>query len=213
VIQVQAINLYIPSEIQAGLDSGVLIRAGSVVRNTLGRFVTFLDEAPETVESVEKAVRAAVSTKSMPAKPAMIVAGALVVATGVAGAVVYAAKERRAGKAAMPECVKNYNASLVRYLDAIREERIDADIIDQLISDFGAVREFSDESGSITLDLSTKQGEALVKLVADYTRQLAEANSIDLDELQGQAQDSGNGAVVDLLRHLAVQSTIITKAA
>lgn len=210
----QVINFYIPPEIQAGLDSGVLIQFGGVVRNSFGRIVKLLDQAPEPVESVEKMVRAAAGTKSMPAKPAMIIGGALVVATGVAGAVVYAAKKRRAGKAAMPECVKNYNASLGRYLDAIREERLDADIIDQLISDFDAVREFSDESGSsIKLDLSTKQGEALSKLVADYTRQLAEANSIDLDEFQGQAQDSGNGAVVDLRRYLAVQKKIFTEAA
>lgn len=159
-------------------------------------------------------MRAAAGTKLMPSKLAMIVGGSLVVAVGVAGAVVYASKKRRAGKVTMPECVKNYNASLGGYLDAIREERLDADIIDQLISDFDAVREFSDESGSsIKLDLSTKQGEALSKLVVDYTRQLAEANSIDLGEFQGQTQDSGNGAVVDLRRHLAVQKKIFTEAA
>ncbi|KMS74432.1 hypothetical protein ACM01_14205 [Streptomyces viridochromogenes] len=86
------------------------------------------------------------------------------------------------------------------------------DIINRLIADLDVVKAYSDEDGSVTLDFSTKHAEMLVNIVVDYTRQLAEANSVDLNELQG-GPTSENSAVVDLRRHLEVQRKIFTEAA
>jgi hypothetical protein len=138
-----------------------------------------------------------------------------VVGTLVAGAaVIVAAKKRRQIRnPQVLECFQSYNASLATYMEAVHEGRLELDIIDRLIADLDAVKAYSDEDGSITLDFSTRHAEMLVNVVVDYTRQLAEANSVELDELQKVALASENDAVVDLRRHLEAQRKIFNEAA
>jgi hypothetical protein len=115
-------------------------------------------------------------------------------------------KKRAERSLALPECVRTFGASWDRYRAAIRDKCLDVEIIDQLISDFDAVRQYSEEHRA-TLDFSQGQGKSVVKFVAEYTSKLADANSMDLGELreQAEAQEPGrNGAVVDLRRNLTV---------
>jgi hypothetical protein len=213
-------NIHVPLDIELGIIAGRFIREGSVVRDAVSKkFVKLLNEVPDTGEMVEKVADATVRMKWMPSKPVIIITSVAVTVAVVTGVVVHTVKKQAQRNMVMPECVKDFNASWGKYLDAIRERRLDVEIIDQLISDFDAVRGYSDDHGSsITLDLSTKQGEPLV-FVADYTRKLAEANSVDLSDLQNQEQeqeqsrDPGNDVVVDLRRNLAVQRKIFGDAA
>lgn len=199
-------SLYIPPEIEAGLLCGDLIRIGGVVRDRTGSIAKHLKEVSGPANGQETVRRVAVNLK----RPwVIIMATALSAAAVVATALIAARKRKQTGK---PECVENYNASLRAYLEAVREGSLDAGIISQLISDLDAVKAYSD-NGSITVDLSTVQSETLVNLVVDYTRTLAEANSIELNELQRHAPASENDAVVDLRRHLEVQRQIFTRAA
>jgi hypothetical protein len=101
----------------------------------------------------------------------------------------------------MPKRVENCNASLSAYLEAFRNEKLDADIVNRLISDLDAVKENFD-SGKITIDFSTEQLDALVKLVVDYTRKLAEAHSVELSELQEPEPDSEHNLIIDLVVNL-----------
>ncbi|MEV6028388.1 hypothetical protein [Streptomyces sp. NPDC052036] len=117
-------------------------------------------------------------------------------------------KWKQAGKREVPECVANLNVSLRTYLDAGRAGSLDASIISRLISDLDTVKAYSDNSG-VAVDFSTGLWGALVNLVVDHTRQLAEAYSVELEELQGKVTDSGNDSVIDLRRHLEVQRQII----
>jgi hypothetical protein len=159
--------------------------------------------------SVEKALaRVAAMLKNPRVLIPTLVAGAAVVA-GTS----YAAAQRRK-LAVVPECVERYNTSLGAYLEAVQEGRLDAGIIDHLISDLDAVVAYSDENGNnISLDFFAKQAAILVKIVVDSTKQLAKDNSIDLSELHEEAPVSEGGAVVDLRRRLEVQKKIFTDAA
>ena len=136
-----------------------------------------------------------------------VIAGLALAGTATTAAVAVAQKRKRA----MSERVRNYNGSLCAYLEAVRSQRLDAGIIDGLITELNAVKEYSD--GSITVDLSTKHFETLVQFVIDYTRQLAEANSVELDEPSDPSPTSTDAAVVDLLRYLEVQRMIFHEAA
>ena len=200
---------YIPPEIEAGLLSGDLIQYGGIIRNRLGQIVKHLSEISKSDDSKKVLERVAASLKS----PKVITTVAVVTLALATTAFMVVRKWKVGGKPAVPECVERYNASLGEYLDAVRTQRLDADIIDRLISDFDAVRAYSDESGSITLDFTTKQGESLSNLVVDYTRQLAEANSVNLSQLQIHASAPDDAAVVDLRRHLEVQRDIFNEAA
>lgn len=202
-------SLYVPPEIQKGLLSGEYIRYGGTVRDQLGQIVKSLSDVDVPTDSKRAMGQAAAALKN---PWVLTTVSVVVVAVGVTAFIV-GRKTKQGDKATMPECVERYNASLGAYLDAVRVGQLDADIIDRLISDFDAVRAYSDENGGIALDLKTKQGESLFNLVVDYTRHLAEANSIDLGGLQEPTTDSKNDPVVDLRRHLAFQRKVFTEAA
>jgi hypothetical protein len=210
----QAVNfvqpkLEIPTEIAAGIASGKFTLIGGVVRNAgSGRIVTFLKEAPGAGNSQKAMRRAAPILGSR----ATVVATALGTLTAGATAFVVVKKRKQAGKREVPECVVNLNASLRTYLETAREGSLDASIISRLISDLDTVKAYSD-STSVPVGFSTELWEALVNLVVDHTRKLAEAYSVELHELQGQAPTSGNDTVIDLRRHLEVQRQIFTGAA
>ncbi|NEB03865.1 hypothetical protein [Streptomyces sp. SID13726] len=206
----QPTYFYIPPEIEAGLLGGDLIQYGGIVRNQMGQIVKHLKEVPLPLSNEKVAAHVAGMLKN----PRVLIPTA-VVGTLVAGAAVIAVvkKRRQSRKPQLLECVQSYNASLAAYVEAVHEGRLELEIIDRLIADLDAVKAYSNEDGSITLDFSTKQAEMLVNIVVDYTRQLAEANSVDLDELQGVAPASENDAVVDLRRHLEAQRKIFTEAA
>lgn len=209
-------NIPVPPAIELGILAGELYRNGSVVRNVAsGRIFKLLDEVPDTGEMLEKVADATARTKWMPSKPVVIITTVAVAAAVATGVVVHQVKKQAQRSMAMPECVKNFSRSWDRYRDAIRDRSLDLEIIDQLIFDFDAVMQYSEgHDSSSTLDLSTKQGESLVDFVADYTSELAEANGVDLSDLQNQeSKIPGNDVVVDLRRNLAVQRKIFGDAA
>jgi hypothetical protein len=199
----------IPPEIEAGFRSGSLIQYGGIVRNRSGHIVKHLKEVQLPAgNDKEAAARVAAMLKD----PRVLIPTLVVGAAAVGGAALATARRRKL--AVVPECVERYNASLGAYLEAMQEGRLDAGIIDQLISDLDAVVAYSDENGNnISLDFSTKQAAILVKAVVDSTNQLAKENAIDLSELREGAPASEGGAVVDLRPQLEVQRKIFTDAA
>lgn len=206
----QPTSFYIPPEIEAGLLRGDLIRYGGIVRNQMGQIVKHLKEVPLPVSNEKALARVSGMLKN----PRILIPAAIVTTVAAGAAVIVAAKKRKqAGNPEVPGCVQSYNASLAAYVEAVHEGRLELGIIDRLIAELDAVKAYSVEDGSITLDFSTKHAEMLVNIVVDYTRKLAEANSIDLNELQGVAPASENDDVVDLRSHLEVQRKIFTEAA
>lgn len=204
-------TFFIPPAIQAGLESGDLFKNGSVVRNQLGRIVKLLDEIPMPSSEDQKAVARGAHLLRNPRilVPTLVVG---TVAAGTAAVVVARNWWQRAAASEVPECVESYNASLATYLEAVQEGRLDANIIDRLLSDLDAVSNYSDQDGkTITLDLSSKHAATLVRIVIDSTRQLADENSIEVPELQQSTPEAAS--VVDLRRYLEAQKKIFTDVA
>lgn len=212
------VTLAIPATIQAGLDSGELVRWGGTIRDKAGLIVAFLDDAPSNPSLAEAFLkRSATAVKWVPARPAMIVGGVLV----AAGAVAVFAKRIQGSEFPAPACVAAYNTSLSRYLNAARDGDLEADAIGQLIADLDAVRAYVDGSGRrINLDFGNKRGQELFELVAEYSTKLADANGRDLTQLLeqgratdlGQRQDSEDEAFEKLRRHLVAQMKILRDA-
>jgi hypothetical protein len=198
----------IPPEIEAGLRRGDLVQYGGVVRDLSGQIVKHLDEVTLPVGDGKATAGFAAILKN----PRVLIATVLAGAAAVGGLSFAAARRRKL--ASVPECVERYNSSLAAYLEAVQEGRLEVGIIRHLISDLDAVVAYSNENGSnISLDFSTEQAAILVKIVVDSTRQLAEANSIDLRKLHEEAPASEGGAVVPLRGHLGVQKRIFADAA
>ncbi|MGE9783177.1 hypothetical protein [Janibacter sp. G368] len=111
-----------------------------------------------------------------------------------------------------PECVSNYNASMAAYLKAIWGGSLDPDLIARLISDLDALKENAD-SGTISLELSVQDSEQLVRLIAGYTSKLADANAVDVGDLEAVESDSPDAAIIDMRRYLELQKKIFAESA
>jgi hypothetical protein len=211
-------RLYVPPEILTGLASGELMRIGSVVRNTAGHIVKHLDEVPNLPVQQETARRAALSLKHLgrllDLKDPRIIAGAIVISTAAAGGVLYfvTRKQKDPAGSELSQRVKDYTASLTAYVEAVRDGTLDVGIINRLISDLDAVKDQS-EDGRIVLDFSADQAADLVNLIVTYTQELAQANAVDLNELQERLPAPGGASIVDLRRHLEAQRHIFGEAA
>jgi hypothetical protein len=207
-VVIQQVTYDIPPDIWVGLKSGEFSRFGSVVRNRK-EIITHLKEVSLPGASQEGEMRRIAAGLKHPKAIAAIGLGTVI----LGGLVIFAARKRKQDpKPRMPNCVENYNASLGAYLEAVRSGNLDADIINRLISDLSTVKENSD-SGNIAIDFSTEQSDTLVQIVVDYTRKLAEANSIELSDLPELAPDSEENVIIDLHRHLEVQKQIFDGAA
>ncbi|MFB2573462.1 hypothetical protein [Micrococcus sp. IITD107] len=214
-------NFIIPPELESGLLSGDLIQWGGVVRDLSGRIVKHLKEAqlPDTageslaVRVASSAVKSQSDLAGNLKNPWVIIPAALA-GTVVAGAAVYVAvkKYRQASQAEVPECVVSYNSSLRTYLEAVSEGRLDAKIIENLISDLDDVLAYEDEDGTISLNFSSKHAETLVEIVVNSTKQLIEDNDLDLDKLEDEVPASESDNVVDLRRYLEIQQRIFSDA-
>jgi hypothetical protein len=202
----------VPLDIAKGLMTGELKMLGTAaVRNRTG-IEAHIREVARTVSDGKDPMPASLA-KSFK-NPRFVVIGLGVVAVAAVGGGVagWAAKKKRSAKPEVPECVANYNDSLRAYLEAIGSGSLDTDLLTRLISDLDAVKENSD-SGRIALEFSVNESDALVKLVADYTSKLAEANSVELGLLEATASGSTDSPVVDLRRYLEAQRQIFDKSA
>ncbi|THG33258.1 hypothetical protein [Naasia lichenicola] len=196
---VHSVAFVIPPEIQAGLLTGDLIRYGGVVRNIAGQLVIHLKEVPLTQSGRETARRMSGTVRN----PYVLAAAGLgvVVISGIAGLVLR--KHRRA-----QSLVDRYNASFAAYLEAAQGGALEQSSIERLIADLDAVIAAA-AGGKVTLGLSTKRSDTLVNLIADYTRQLAVANAVQLPAAIAPRANS----VVSLRGYLEMQRQIFRDAA
>lgn len=202
---IENMNILVPPIIQAGIDSGDLVRTGSVVRDQGGRIVKQLQEVFPPAEVGNALTRAATALN----KPQvyLVVAGVSVLAVG--GVVAYNARQK-AKQRVVEELMASYYSSMSTYLRAGQKGNLNSELLDQLISDLDAVRENLDSSGRFRLDLVAHEGEVLLGLVIANTNMLATAHSVELGpELRAPEQDR----VLDLRRHLEVQRKIFHDAA
>ncbi|MEV7040442.1 hypothetical protein [Amycolatopsis sp. NPDC051061] len=142
-------------------------------------------------------------------KPVVIAGLATLAVVGTVAAAVPLVRKRNR---ALSECVKNCNDSLRAYLEGVRDQSLDVEIIDRLIADLDAVKAYS-ENGNITVDFSAEQYKTLVQVVIDYTQQLAQANSFDLVESPESTPISTGAPVVDPRLYLEIQRRIFNNAA
>jgi hypothetical protein len=205
--------LDIPQNILEGLLSGELVRHGGVVRNLAGQVVKHLDEVPIPVNNQESNLLRIADMLKKHKVGIIIGIGVVIVAGGVALFVADKNKKNKQNAAPeIPEYIEGYNTALCAYLDAVRNGTLDVDTINNLLVSLERVKENND-GDKIKIDFSTEQSDTLVNLVFDYTRKLAEANSIEVGELDEPVFDSAENAMQALQRYLQTQKRIFEEAA
>jgi len=119
-------------------------------------------------------------------------------------------KNKKSAVPKMPKCVVDFNNSLCVYLEAVRNGNLDMDTITGLMSDLDEVKENYD-SGKINIDFSTGQLNTLINLIFNYTRELAEANFVELNGLEEPISAHKDNTIVNLQYYLEFQKQIFEK--
>ena len=193
--------------------SGELVRHGGVVRNLAGQVVKHLDEVPIPVKNQESSMLRIADMLKKHKVGIIIGFGVVIVAGGVALLVADKNKKSKQNSTpAIPDYIEDYNTALCAYLDAVRNGSLDIDIINCLLINLDRVKE-NIYDNKIKIDFSTEQLETLVNLMFDYTRKLAEANSIEVSELNEPVFDSAEKAMLTLQHYLQTQKQIFEEAA
>jgi len=203
----------VPLDIAKGLATGELSTLGTAAVRSSKHITAHIHEVSRTIGDVDNATSSAIA-KSLK-NPKFIVIGMGVVAVAAVGAGVAAwamSRKPQEAQPEVPECVAHYNASLAAYLGAVGSGSLDVDLITRLIEDLDALWENVD-SGTISLVLSVEESDKLVRLMADYTSQLADANSVEMSSLDGTDSGSTEGVIVDMRRYLMAQREIFDRTA
>lgn len=194
----------VPDDVYEGLMNGTLSNFGSVVRDSKG-IVTHLKQADLPLQEVKEGAKALVKNKKL-----MIVGGAVLLVTGaVAGGVTIAnsVKKKKAEKRT-PLVIKEFNTAFGEYLDAINKSKLDDTIISNLISKIEALQSAT-EQGEIEMDYSSDQVKAFIKLITNYTKQLAKANDYSVRNIKVKDKSP----ILELNNCLNIQKDIFDKVA
>lgn len=171
-----------------------------------GRIYKHLTELVPSPEKAEEAF------KNMKLNPRVVVSVVAVVAVAGGGAT-NLVKKRKDSKPVpvedLPECITNFVASLRAYIAAGREGALDARIVERLLEDLDAIKTFSDEGNEVKISLDDLV--PLFDMVIAHTPRLAEAYNIEVEDLDEQ-DDSDDGVVVFLRRHLQARKEILAEA-
>jgi hypothetical protein len=197
------VPLDVPDDIFAGLETGELTRYGGVVRDAAGSIVKHLQDGLFSEGTADKATGGKSSK--------IVVAGLAVAAVAAVGVAVYRVVTGRKQIAEAPECVRKFTTSLGAYLDAARAGNLGVDDLELVIADLDAVEAESD-SGRISVDFAVDRWQELIRLVAEHTRKLAEANDVRASDLHELSYPSDGNVIVDLRRYLEAQRKIYRNA-
>lgn len=202
----------VPVDIAKGLATGELSMLGTAAVRNSKHIAAHIREVSRTISDGDDAVSGAIAQGFK--NPKFIIIGLGVVAfAAVGGGVAWAiSRKQQEAQPAVPECVTNYNASLAAYLGAIGSESLSAELVTRLISDLDALKENA-ESGTIAIELSVVESEALIALVADYTSKFAEANAVSPSALEEANSESTGSTVIELRRYLEAQCQIFDESA
>ncbi|MBQ6180196.1 MAG: hypothetical protein IJK31_00730 [Ruminococcus sp.] len=221
VIQV---NFIIPPEIEQGLDNNTLIRYGGVVRNPDGQFVTFLSEDDnsdnndncmsdlknENTKSASNDGNAIIvsGTDSIRKKLSSflknnktIIAGALVV-VAVAGITYVVIKNKSKNDKKESSYVSDFNKSLKRYFNEIKNANLTEKTIDALISSIDNLRNIEGAGGE-TITILIENSDLLIEMVENYTKKFVEANNHSFEK----ADDSDN-EFDSIIHYLSLQKEV-----
>lgn len=198
------VDYSVPPKIAAGLASGEFQRFGSVIRDSQ-RITTHLKEVGRT--SSKMSASGGLFGGGVKSAGSIVAIGIGVI--GVIGGAVYLAKahKRDASKSLKLELVERYNASLLSYLEAITSGAlVEANLTDLR----AAVEEISalNREGEIAVELSQEHSEALNTLLGDFTRKLAEANSVSVGQLPEPTPGTTEKLLEDINMYLDAQQKI-----
>ncbi len=204
IMAVTQIAFDIPPEIQAGIDAGVLLRFGGVVRDKAGQIVKHLEEVsiPEANSSAGE------NTVIQFAKKNKYFIIGTAIAAIAAGVIYVVVKNKKNKEERIPKCVADFNESFAEYVDSIKMGAVSEKKIDKVMIALEEIKR-NQEKETITITFSVENISLLLGMVRDYTVKFAEANSFEIQEEDIKEYDEIDG----LQHYLKIQKQIFEKCA
>ncbi len=202
---VEQIAFEIPPVIQKGIDDGVLIRVGGVVRNKAGQIIKHLEEVPihkgDSNASKNKIIEFAQKNKSF-------LIGTIIVTAITAGITYVVVRNKKDEEVNIPKCVADFNEVFTEYIDSIRKGAINEEKIDKVMKALEEIK-MNQKNGNISITFSVENANILLNIVSNYTIKFVEAN---LSEMPEDCFDKENQ--IDSLQHyLKIQKQIFERCA
>lgn len=227
------VELEVPDDVYMALLNGDLIRRGGVVRDAAGQIVIHLKEVGAVDEEAGKAVaaKAAAMAKQNKAlikqnqqlaeraamlakqnKVILVGVGVVVAAAAVGGAIAHVIKGcKKKEDELLSEVESSFNAAMKTYLDSLRGGELNEVALAEVIANVDEVKNGLD-GGTLTIDFTDGQLDALVAMLKDYTERLAKANKVELmDPPTSYSTEEASNVI--LLRHYLGEQQKILKAA
>ena len=225
--------LEVPDDVYVALLNGDLIRRGGVVRDATGQIVVHLKEVGLVDEEAGKAAagKAAAMAKQNKAllrqnqqlaeraaqlarqnKVILIGVGVVAAAAAVGGAIVHVVKGRKEkGAESLSEVEKSFNAAMRSYLDSLRKGKLNEEALAAVVANVDEVKTGLND-GTLTIDFTDGQLDALVTMLKDYTERLAAANGMELAEPPSTDKNVEASNVILLSHYLGEQQRILQAA-
>lgn len=226
------VALEVPDDVYVALLNGDLIRRGGVVRDATGQIVVHLKEVGLVDEEAGKAAagKAAAMAKQNKAlrqnqqlaeraaqlarqnKVILIGVGVVAAAAVVGGAIVHVVKGRKEkGAESLSEVEKSFNAAMKSYLDSLRKGKLNEEALAAVVANVDEVKTGLND-GTLTIDFTDGQLDALVTMLKDYTERLAAANGMELAEPPSTDKNVEASNVILLSHYLGEQQRILQAA-
>lgn len=227
------VALEVSDDVYVALLNGDLIRRGGVVRDAAGQIVVHLKEVGPVDEEAGKAVaaKAAAMAKQNKAllrqnqqlteraaqlarqnKVILIGVGVVAAAAAVGGAIVHVVKGRKEKEAeSLSEVEKSFNAAMKSYLDSLRKGKLNEEALAAVVANVDEVKTGLND-GTLTIDFTDGQLDALVTMLKDYTERLAAANGMELAEPTTTDKNVEASNMILLSHYLGEQQRILQAA-
>lgn len=228
------VALEVPDDVYIALLNGDLIRRGGVVRNASGQIVVLLKEVGLVDEEAGKAAAAKAAAMAKQNKVLrlqnqqltrratqlakqnqiiLIGVGVVAAAAAVGGAIIHVVKGLKAIKGAesLTEVEKSFSTALKSYLDSLRKGELNEDALAEVIANIDEVK-MGLSNGTLTIDFTDGQLDALLTILKDYTERLANVNGIELVDPPAIDLDKKSSNFI-LLRHYLDEQQRILQAA
>ena len=228
------VALEVPDDVYVALLNGDLIRRGGVVRDAAGQIVVHLKEVGLVDEEAGKAVaaKAAAMAKQNKAllkqnqqlaeraaqlaeqnKVILIGVGVVAAAAAVGGAIAHVVKGRKEKKEAetLPEVERSFNTAMKSYLESLHKGELNEEALAAVVANVDEVK-MGLNDGTLTIDFTDGQLDALVMMLKDYTERLAAANGMELADPPATDEGAEVSNVILLSHYLGEQQRILQAA-
>ena len=143
-------------------------------------------------------------------KVILIGVGVVAAAAAVGGAIAHVVKGRKEQKEAesLSEVERSFNAAMKSYLESLRKGQLNEEALAAVVANVDEVK-MGLNDGTLTIDFTDGQLDALVMMLRDYTERLAAANGMKLVDPPALNEGAEVSNVILLSHYLGEQQRIL----